>query len=164
MPIAAPRTAASTSESAKMMFGLLPPSSSETFFTVSAAVRATNLPTSVDPVNEILSTLGCATSAAPAVVPGPGTTLKTPAGSPASAQISASARAVSGVCAAGFNTTVLPHASAGATCHVACNIGKFHGTIEPTTPSGSRSEYVRNGPVETGSTSPCSFVAQPAKY
>ncbi|CAB4728474.1 unannotated protein [freshwater metagenome] len=38
---------------------------------------------------------------------------------------------------AGFNTTVLPAASAGAKPQLAIGIGKFHGTIIPTTPSGS---------------------------
>ena len=42
-----------------------------------------------------------------------------------------------GVCSAGFSTTQLPAASAGASFHVAIRIGKFHGMIWPTTPSGS---------------------------
>ena len=44
----------------------------------------TSVPTSVEPVNAILSTSGCEESAAPAVGPKPGTTLRTPAGKPAS--------------------------------------------------------------------------------
>ena len=46
--------------------------------------------------------------------------------------------AVSGVISAGLSTTVLPAASAGAKPQPAIGIGKFHGTITPTTPSGSR--------------------------
>ena len=42
-----------------------------------------------------------------------------------------------GVCSAGFSTTQLPAASAGASFHDAIRIGKFHGMIWPTTPSGS---------------------------
>jgi hypothetical protein len=42
-----------------------------------------------------------------------------------------------GVCSAGFSTTQLPAASAGASFHAAIRIGKFHGMICPTTPSGS---------------------------
>ena len=42
-----------------------------------------------------------------------------------------------GVCSAGFNTTQLPAASAGASFHAAIRMGKFHGMIWPTTPSGS---------------------------
>ena len=45
--------------------------------------------------------------------------------------------AVSGVSSAGLRTTVLPAASAGAKPHPAIGIGKFHGTMTPTTPSGS---------------------------
>ncbi len=44
--------------------------------------------------------------------PGPGTTLSTPSGRPASAASSASRRAVNGDCDAGLSTTVLPVASA----------------------------------------------------
>ncbi len=64
---------------------------------------------------------------------GPGsvvvTTLTTPGGTPASASRSATARAVSGVSAAGLSTTALPAASAGASFQVAIKIGKFHGMI-----------------------------------
>lgn len=42
-----------------------------------------------------------------------------------------------GVCSAGFSTTQLPAASAGASFHTAISSGKFHGMICPTTPSGS---------------------------
>jgi hypothetical protein len=45
---------------------------------------------------------------------------------------------VSGVCSAGFSTTVFPQASAGAIFQAAMSSGKFHGTIAPTTPTGSR--------------------------
>ena len=58
-PKSAPSTAASKSASAKKMFGDLPPSSSEIFFSVSAASRMMILPTSALPVNAILSTSGC---------------------------------------------------------------------------------------------------------
>ena len=52
--------------------------------------------------------------------------------------ISVSACAVAGVSEAGFMTTVLPKASAGALFHAGIAIGKFHGVISPNTPSGSR--------------------------
>ncbi|MNR63848.1 hypothetical protein D3C85_1862950 [compost metagenome] len=42
-----------------------------------------------------------------------------------------------GVCSAGLRTTALPAASAGASFHTAMRMGKFHGMIWPTTPSGS---------------------------
>src|SRR5262245_14824096 len=114
MPKSAPSTAISKSESAKKMFGDLPPNSSEIFFNVDAALRMMILPTSTLPVNAILSTLGCATIAAPAVSPTPVTTLTTPGGSPASAKLDASASIVSGVCSAGFSTAVQPAQIAGA--------------------------------------------------
>ncbi len=43
----------------------------------------------------------------------------------------------SGVYSAGFSKTVQPAAMAGANPQVAIDIGKFHGTITPTTPMGS---------------------------
>ena len=43
---------------------------------------------------------------------------------------------MSGVVSAGFRTTVLPHASAGASFHAAMSSGKFHGMIWPHTPIG----------------------------
>ncbi len=46
-------------------------------------------------------------------------------------------RALSGVSSAGLSTTVLPAARAGAKPHPAIAIGKFQGTITPTTPRGS---------------------------
>ena len=42
-------------------------------------------------------------------------------------------------CSAGFSTTVLPNASAGAAFQSGIASGKFHGVISATTPSGSRS-------------------------
>ena len=51
----------------------------------------------------------------------------------------ASRSAVSGVCSAGFSTTVQPVASAGPSFQAAISSGKFHGMIWPTTPIGSRS-------------------------
>ena len=45
--------------------------------------------------------------------------------------------AVSGVSSAGLRTTVLPAASAGPKPQPAIGIGKFHGTMTLTTPSGS---------------------------
>jgi hypothetical protein len=61
-------------------------------------------------------------------------TLKTPGGSPASAQTSASNRAESLVYVAGFRTTVFPMAKAGAIFQVNSISGKFQGTMAPITP------------------------------
>ena len=46
---------------------------------------------------------------------------------------------MSGVVSAGFSTTVLPVASAGASFHAAISIGKFHGMTCPATPMGAAS-------------------------
>ena len=101
----------------------------------STAARPISLPTSVEPVKAILSTPGCATSAAPAVSPRPVTTLTTPGGKPASSTSSPSRNAVSGVSSAGLSTTVQPAASAGAIFQIAISSGKFQGMMAPTTPT-----------------------------
>lgn len=46
------------SSSSSTMFGLLPPSSCVTRFTVGAALRATSIPARVDPVNDTMSMSG----------------------------------------------------------------------------------------------------------
>ena len=117
------------------MNGDFPPSSSESFLPEPAVALRIARPTSVEPVKAILSTPACATSAAP-VAPSPVTMLTTPGGSPVSTQIAAKASAVKGVNSAGFNTTVLPAASAGAIFQASMSSGKFHGMICPHTPTG----------------------------
>ncbi len=92
-------------------------------------------PTSVEPVNATLSTSSWATIARP-VSPAPVTMLTTPGGRSACWQISANSSAVSGVVSAGFSTTVLPAARAGAIFHDSISSGKFHGITWPATPSG----------------------------
>ena len=92
-------------------------------------------PTSVEPVNAILSIPSASTMACPISGP-PARTLTTPGGRSHSAMISARVRAVSGVVSAGLRTTVLPVARAGAIFHAAISSGKFHGMIWPATPSG----------------------------
>ena len=80
----------------------------------------------------------CSASAWPAVWPNPGTTLKTPAGRPASTASAAMRIAVNGLFSDGLRTTELPAASAGPIFQQAISSGKFHGTTAPTTPIGSR--------------------------
>ena len=96
------------------------------------------LPTSVEPVKQTLRTSGWVTNRWPTTEPLPGSTVNTPSGRPASSASSAIRIAVRGVISAGLSTTVLPAASAGANPQPAIGIGKFHGTITPTTPRGSR--------------------------
>ncbi|KAG1079466.1 hypothetical protein G6F40_016297 [Rhizopus arrhizus] len=77
------------------------------------------LPVAVDPVKATQSTSGCRPNAWPATAPKPGTTLKTPAGMPASSASAASRMDDSEACSAGFRMTQLPAASAGATFQAA---------------------------------------------
>src|SRR5688572_17722022 len=143
------------------MLGLLPPSSSETFFRPSAQSFMICLPVEVSPVNAILSTPGWVTRAFPTLPPGPGTTLNTPSGKPAAATTSANLSAVSGVRLGGLWTIVQPVARAGPYFHIDSSSGKFHGVMAPTTPTGSFS-VKRNALGREGIVSPVAFVAQPA--
>ena len=139
----APATGASRSASSKTMNGALPPSSRLTFFTVDAHCAISSLPTSVDPVNDSLRTIGFEVSSAPIGPDGPVTTLTTPGGIPARSASSARARAENGVCEAGRMTTGQPAASAGAHLRVIIAAGKFPGVIEATTPIGCLSTTIR---------------------
>ena len=150
--LGAAAAARSRSASAKIRLADLPPSSRVTRLIVCAAPSITRRPTSVEPVNPILATSGWAMSRSPTTEPGPTSTLTTPKGRPASRASSAKRSAVSGVSSAGFRTTVLPHARAGPSFQLASMSGKFHGTISPTTPSGSRK--VMSTPPATGIVSP----------
>lgn len=109
--------------SANTTLGFLPPSSSATFLTDSAAARITFVPLLSPPVKETRSTPGCSASRAPTVAPGPVTMLATPAGSPASVSSAISATVVSGVISLGLITKVLPAARAGAIFQLAWSSG-----------------------------------------
>src|SRR5207245_6236287 len=122
-PNQAPSIAASKSASAKKIFGDLPPSSSVTRFTVSAACFTMTLPTSALPVKAILFTSGCFTRGAPQVSPNPVTMFTTPGGKPTSENQFAISSSASGVCSAGFSTHVQPAARAGASFQAAINNG-----------------------------------------
>ncbi len=122
------------------MFGLLPPSSSVTGMMFSDAYCMISRPVVVSPVNATLATLLLEASGLPASTPKPLTMLSTPGGS-RSPISSISTWIDAGVCSAGFSTTALPAASAGASFQVAIRIGKFHGMICATTPSGSWKWY-----------------------
>ena len=133
----APSSAAWKSASSKTMKGALPPSSKLSRLICWAACSMIPLPTSVEPVNPILRMSGCVSSSLPTrrerlVV----STLRVPAGSPASCVILAMASAVSGVAEAGLSTTVQPAARAGAIFRVTMVAGKFHGVTAATGPMG----------------------------
>ncbi len=92
----------------------LPPSSRNTFLTVSAAEAMTLRPVAVDPVKLTWSTRGSVDSNAPMAWSDDGTTLTTPAGmSVSSATSRPRTVAHHGVSGAGLSTTVLPAARAG---------------------------------------------------
>ena len=129
--------ARSRSASAKTMLALLPPSSRVSRLTWRAQPAMICWPTSVDPVKTILRTAGWSTSRCPTTLPLPGSTWNTPSGRPASSASSPIRIAVSGVASAGLATTAQPAASAGAMPQDRIGIGKFHGTMSPTTPTGS---------------------------
>ncbi len=80
--------------------------------------------------------------------------LRTPAGMPASSARTASAIAVSGVCSAGFETTVHPTARAGAIFRAIIAAGKFQGVIVPTTPTGCLMTIIRLSVDGAGMVSP----------
>ena len=129
--------AASTSASLKTRNGALPPSSSEIFLTPVEHCCMRILPTSVDPVNVNLEIFGCCVSTLPISCElSPTTTLMTPLGMPARAASSHILRADSGVSVAGLMTIVHPAARAGPALRAIIALGKFHGVIQPTTPTG----------------------------
>ncbi len=146
--IGAEAAARSRSASAKTMLALLPPSSRVRRFTWAAQPAMIRWPTSVEPVKTTLPTSGWSTGRWPATAPSPGTTWNTSSGSPATSARAARRRAVRGVRLAGLSTTVLPAARAGAKPQPAIGMGKFQGTITPTTPMGSRK--VTSSPPGTG--------------
>ncbi len=150
----APSAAASRSASSNTTNGALPPSSSEIFLIVGATCFIRRRPTSVEPVNESLRTVGFAHISPPIAGASPVTTLSTPGGNPARCASSASASAEYGVASAGLMTTVQPAASAGATLRVIIDDGKFHGVIAAQTPTGSLTTTSRRSLEIVGITSP----------
>ena len=147
--------------SGNTMLGLFPPNSRETCANRAPATSPTCLPTSVEPVNDTLSTPGCRSSASPTTLPLPVTTFRTPGGRKGAA-ISAISRMVSGASSAGLSTTVLPAASAAGTFIAAIISGEFHGRIAATTPSGSRRVYC-SWSSPAGNTVPLNSPAIPPK-
>ena len=121
--VSALSTAVSKSASANTMFGLLPPSSSATRFTLTEAAAMIDFPPARLPVNDTRSTSGLSASACPTRLPGPSTRFTTPFGTPASSRSLTRWIVVSGVACDGLTTIVSPAASAGATFHEICRSG-----------------------------------------
>ena len=112
------------------------------------------LPVPSDPVNEMAFTAGFVTSSLPTFDPGPVTRLIAPLVTPASCSASTSRTAHSGARSEGFSTTALPQMSAGAVFHVGIAMGKFHGVMSPTTPSGRRRVWMNTRSRSDGAYSP----------
>ena len=124
LAIMAPFTAASISASSNIRKGALPPSSIEQSTIQSEASLKRLRPTSVDPVKDNFRTSGlCKSALTTSPERRDGTTFITPAGTPASARISAIRSAVKGVSDAGFRMTEQPAARAGAIFLVAIAAG-----------------------------------------
>ena len=139
MPIMQP---SAKSASSKTMVADLPPSSRKRRFIVAAPFSMIRLPTTVEPVKEIRSTFGDSVSSSPTKWSEAVTTFTTPAGMSVFSAINLPSRvALNGVFGAGFNTTVLPVPSAWPSFWMVTSNGKFHGTIAPTTPAGSRHTF-----------------------
>ncbi len=134
-----PATAWSISASSNTISGALPPSSSDSFLTVSLHWRISSRPVAVEPVKLSLRTTGLWVSAWPMSCGWPVSTWKTPAGMPASWASTPRARAVKGVLSAGLTSMVQPAASAGPALRVIMAAGKFQGVMAAHTPMGSRS-------------------------
>ena len=119
------------------------------------AQSATNfLPTSVEPVKVSLRTIGFEVSSSPMAPVCPAITLITPAGMPARAASSAMAKAESGVEVAGLHTVVHPAASAAPILRASMALGKFHGVMQATTPTGCLMTTILRSVAGGGITSP----------
>src|SRR5664279_555692 len=101
----------------------------------------------VEPTNETLATSGCSSRVSTAIL-SPCTTLNTPSGSPASVKSSAIHSDDEGSFSLGFNTTVLPAATAIGKNHIGTIAGKLNGLMIAVTPSGCCNEYTST-PVDT---------------
>src|SRR4051794_13890067 len=133
-PAATAEVANSISASGNTITGHAAPSSNDNFLI--PATAAICAPVAVEPVNVTFRTRGSVTNRSPSVPPGPVSTDNAPTGSPASTKHCASLSAVNGVDRAGFNTTALPAANAGAILCNTVNAGKLNGLIATITPHG----------------------------
>ena len=138
-----------------MMYGAWPPSSSDSRLIWSAERRIRSLPTSVEPVNEILRTRASEKSWS-ATMPAERDVIRltTPGGVPASSIARRIRAAVSGVALAGLTTLVQPAAIAGPSLRVIIAAGKFQGVIAAVTPTGWRSTSTRLAGFIGGTTCP----------
>ncbi|MNN22217.1 hypothetical protein D3C81_1355680 [compost metagenome] len=129
-------TAWSKSASSSTTTGDLPPSSSVTRFSVSAATRRMVLPTAVEPVNDTLFTSGCVVISVPTTSPRPVTILNTPGGTSAACSASVTMRVCIALISLGLMTAVQPAATAAASFPQIKPASLFQGVINPATPIG----------------------------
>src|SRR3954447_724749 len=142
------------SASSKTMNGALPPSSIDTFLTVTDDFWIRILPTSVEPVKVIFLTNGLAQISSPISPAARVRMLTTPLGKPTSSASAPQARPEYGVCEAGLTTAVQPAASAGPSLRASIEDGKFHGVMAAMTPTGSFVTRMRRSAHGEGTTSP----------
>ena len=133
-----PATAERRSASSKTRAAPFPPSSINWRFMPRPHTSAIRCPTAVEPVKLTMSTSGESTTASPTSARVPLTTLTTPGGAPAASSASAIRYTDSGSCGAGFTTTVLPIASAGAILPAGLAQGLLYEVMQATTPTGWR--------------------------
>src|SRR6185295_7367829 len=112
----------------------------------SAHCFSSTLPTSVEPVKVTLRTIGLEVISPPISRADPVSTLKIPAGIPARSARTAIASAEYGVWVAGLITIGQPAAIAGPALRAIMALGKFHGVIAATTPTGSFCTTMRLSP------------------
>ena len=123
------------------------------------------LPTLVEPVKVSLRTSSLAVNTPPtSSAQEVGSTLKTPCGMPACSANSANASADNGVSGAGFTIMLQPAARAGAALRVIIALGKFHGVIAATTPTGCLITNNRRFSLSCGIISPYARLPSSANH
>jgi hypothetical protein len=152
VPQAPTEAAAVTSTSGMTMSAELPPSSRWARLRCCPASAPTARPALVEPVKAMTRTVGSTTIASPTSAP-PGSTWKTPAGTPASSKMRAkTAPPEIAVRGSGLRMTALPSARAGAIALMARIVGTLNGAMTPTTPAGTRrAKDSRGEPVRSSS-------------
>ena len=115
-------------------------------------------------MREIILTFGWLTSTSPRDPPGPVTTFSTPVGNPALSRTSASLSDSKGVSLAGLRITALPACKAGKVFQAGIAIGKFHGVMMPTIPTGWRTVILNLFGIADGTVSPSARRPSPAIY
>ena len=127
-------------QSGKTICGFLPPSSSDTFFSVCAELAIVSLPTRGGAGERHHVDIGVRDSGSPTSGPVPTRMLTTPAGQAGlRRRISPSITVEPEVSSDGLTTAVQPAASAKGSFWLTIRNGKFHGVMIETTPIGSRS-------------------------